>query len=166
MRYEKEDEEGRGVDGIKDGQQVLDLDASSRNNTPSAQQSNKICSKSNDRFQLKDFKNQHCKMRFNFYSDIFDCFLPLYIQRNTSKNRRNLTTSEKIQYFETASRRFSLPLYDKVPIGHQTVKVLQEMEKITFCHLSFSCWHLVSHLFSTQPATPSTKRETNCSTIK
>ena len=50
MRYEKEDEEGRGVDGIKDGQQVLDLDASSRNNTPSAQQSNKICSKSNDRF--------------------------------------------------------------------------------------------------------------------
>ena len=47
---EEGEEEGQGVDETKDGQQVLDLDASSRNNTPSAQQSNKICSKSNARF--------------------------------------------------------------------------------------------------------------------
>lgn len=96
MRYEKEDEEGQGVDGTKDVQQVLDLDASSHIDSTTAQQANEICSETNVRFGLKNLKNRHCKMRFNFYSDIFDCFLPLYIQRDTSKNRRNLTTSKKI----------------------------------------------------------------------
>ena len=96
MRYEKEDEEGQGKEETKDGQQVLDLDASSHKNNPSAQQTNEICTETNVRFGLINLKNRHCKMRFNFYSDIFDCFLPLYIQRDTSKNRRNLTTSEKI----------------------------------------------------------------------
>lgn len=93
---EEGEEEGRGKEETKDGEQVLDLDASSHKKNPSAQQANETCSKSNDRFVLKNFKNQHCKMRFNFYSDTFDCFLPLYIQRDTSKNRRNLTTSKKI----------------------------------------------------------------------
>ena len=93
---EEGEEEGQGVDGTKDGQQVLDLDASSHKKNPSAQQANEICTETNVRFGLKNLKNRHCKMRFNFYSDIFDCFLPLYIQRNTSKNRRNLTTNEKI----------------------------------------------------------------------
>ena len=93
---EEGEEEGQGVDGTKDVQQVLALDASSHKKNPSAQQSNEICTETNVRFGLKNLKNRHCKMRFNFYSDIFDCFLPLYIQRNTSKNRRNLTTSEKI----------------------------------------------------------------------
>ena len=96
MRYEKEDEEGQGKEETKDGQQVLDLDASSHKNNPSAQQTNEICTETNVRFGLINLKNRHCKMRFNFYSDTFDCFLPLYIQRDTSKNRRNLTTSEKI----------------------------------------------------------------------
>ena len=82
---EEGDEHGQGVDGTKDVQQVLALDASSHKKNPSAQQSNETCSDSNDRLGLKNFKNQHCKMRFNFYSDTFDCFLPRYIQRDTSK---------------------------------------------------------------------------------
>ena len=82
---EEGEEEGQGVDGTKDGQQVLDLDASSHKKNPSAQRSNETCSDSNDRLGLKNFKNRHCKMRFNFYSDTFDCFLSLYIQRDTSK---------------------------------------------------------------------------------
>jgi len=44
---------------------------------------------------------------------------------------------------------FSYDAMRLTPIGHKTVIVQIVMKKITSCHLSFSCWHLVSRSFST-----------------
>ena len=47
-------------------------------------------------------------MRFNFYSDTFDCFLPLYIQRDTSKRQEESHNKrENIVFRDSISQIFA-----------------------------------------------------------